>query len=139
MLPEGYEQRLGVQCLIETSWAPQAAVLAHKATGGFITHCGWNSALESVAVGVPMIALPLQSDQPANALLLAKEAKVAVEMKIGDDGIAKRNEVEIAVRSLMAAEEMKLRVKGLSKAAMAAVSEGGVAWKILDSFINYWS
>jgi cis-zeatin O-glucosyltransferase len=50
-------------------------ILAHEATGDFITHCEWNSVQESVAAGVPMIALPLQSDQPANALLLAKEAK----------------------------------------------------------------
>lgn len=58
-LPEGYEQQLGGRCLIETSWAPQAAILAHEATGAFITHCGWNSVLESVAAGVPMIGLPL--------------------------------------------------------------------------------
>jgi hypothetical protein len=139
LLPEGYEQRVEGRCLIETGWAPQAAILAHEATGAFITHCGWNSILESVVAGVPMIALPLQSDQPANALLLVREAKVAVEMKTSN-GVAEKDEVERAVRCLMAAEEMKQGVKGLSEAAFAAVSEkGGAAWENLDSFVQYFS
>jgi len=141
-LPDGYERRLGGRCIIECWWAPQAAILAHEATGAFITHCGWNSALESVAAGVPMIALPLESDQPANALLLV-EAEVAVEVKM-NDGVAEREEVERAVRKLMAvdeaAEEMKRRVKALSIAAAAAISnEGGAAWKNLDAFVQYSS
>lgn len=139
LLPEGYERRLQGRCLIETGWAPQGAILAHEATGAFISHCGWNSCLESVAAGVPIIALPLQVDQPANALLLAREAKVAVEMKIVD-GIAGRNEVERAVRSLMSGEsvEVKRRVEAVSKAAIAAIfNEDGDAWRNLDSFIQY--
>lgn len=141
LLPEGYERRVEGRCLIETGWAPQPAILAHEATGAFITHCGWNSALESVAAGIPMIALPLQSDQPANALLLAKEAKLAMEMKISE-GVAKRAEVERSVRKLMSteAEKMKQRVKDVGKGAVAAVSEeGGAAWKKIDSFIEYVS
>jgi UDP:flavonoid glycosyltransferase YjiC (YdhE family) len=140
LLPEGYERRMQGRCLIETGWAPQGAILAHEATGAFISHCGWNSCLESVAAGVPLIALPLQTDQPANALLLAKETKVAVEMKF-IDGVARREEVESAVRSLMAGEEeveVKRRVKAVSKAAVSALSyEGGAAWKNLESFIQY--
>jgi hypothetical protein len=76
-----------------------------------------------MAAGVPIIALPLQADQPANALLLAREAKVAVEMKI-IDGVARRDEVESAVRSLMSGGgvEVKRRVKAVSKAAVSALS-----------------
>jgi len=139
LLPEGYERRVQGRCLIETGWAPQGAILAHEATGAFISHCGWNSCLESVAAGVPIIALPLQVDQPVNALLLAREAKVAVEMKI-IDGIAERNEVERAVRRLMSGEglEVKRRVEAVSKAAVSAIfREEGDAWKNLDSFIQY--
>lgn len=141
VLPEGYERRLGGRCLIETWWAPQAAILSHEATGAFITHCGWNSVLESVAAGVPMIALPLQSDQSANALVLAKDSKVAVEMK-RSDGLAERHEVERhevekAVRRVMAADEMKRRVKAVSKAALAAISSEGTTWKNLGSFIQF--
>lgn len=138
-LPEGYEQRLEGRCLIETRWAPQAAILAHEATGAFITHCGWNSVLESVVAGVPMIPLPLHSEQPINAVLLAKEVKLAVEMKISD-GVAKRDEVKRAVRALMAEEEMKRRLKDVSVVALAAVSEeGGAVWKNVESFIQHWS
>lgn len=142
VLPDGYERRLGTRCIIECFWAPQVTILGHQATGAFITHCGWNSALESVAAGVPMIALPLQTDGPANALIL-EEAKVAVEINMSD-GFAKKEEVERAVRRLMAAdeaaEELKRRVKVVSKAATAAISdEGGAAWKSLDAFIQYSS
>lgn len=142
LLPEGYERRVQERCLIETGWAPQGLILAHEATGAFISHCGWNSCLESVAAGVPLIALPLQTDQPTNALLLVRETKVAVEMKM-IDGVATRDEVESAVRSLMAGEddeevEVKRRVKAVSKAAISALSyEGGAAWKKLESFIQY--
>jgi hypothetical protein len=142
VLPDGYVKRLGGRCLIECRWAPQAAILAHEATGAFITHCGWNSALESVAAGVPMIALPLQSDQPVNAFFLVEEAKVAVEIKMSD-GVGKREEVERAVRRLMAldeaAEELKRRVKAVSIAAVAAISNEGAAWKNLDAFVQYCS
>lgn len=142
VLPDGYEQRLGARCLVECQWAPQAAILAHQATGAFITHCGWNSALESVAAGVPMIAFPLQSDQPINAFLLVEEAKVAVEMKMSD-GVMKREEVERGVRRITAMDEaalqMKLRVRALSIAAAAAISNDGAARKNLDAFIQHLS
>lgn len=142
VLPDGYEQRLGARCFVECQWAPQAAILAHEATGTFITHCGWNSVLESVAAGVPMIAFPLQADQPVNAFLLVEEAKVAVEIKM-IDGLRKREDVERAVRSVMAMDEaalqMKRRVKALSIAAAAAISKEGAARKNLDSFIQHWS
>lgn len=139
LLPEGYEQRVQGRCLIETGWAPQGAILEHGATGAFISHCGWNSCLESMAAGVPIIALPLQVDQPANAMLLAREGKVAVEMKM-IDGVAERDEVERAVRCLMSGEDMevKRRVEAVRNAAVSALShEGGAAWKNLDSFIEY--
>lgn len=140
LLPEDYERRVQGRCLIETEWAPQGAILAHEATGVFISHCGWNSSLESMTAGVPLIALPLQTDQPANALMLAKEAKVAVEMKM-IDGVARRDEVESAVKSFLCGvekAEVKRRVKEVSKSAISALSyEGGAAWKNLDSFIQY--
>lgn len=146
VLPDGYERRLGTRCIIECFWAPQLRILGHQATGAFITHCGWNSALESVVAGVPMIALPLQSDGPANAFILA-QAKLALEINMSD-GFAKKEEVERAVRRLMApdeapdeaVEELKRRVKVVSKAAAAAISnEGGAAWKSLDAFVEYSS
>jgi UDP:flavonoid glycosyltransferase YjiC (YdhE family) len=53
-------------------WVPQLQILAHPAIGGFLTLCGWNSALESMCMGVPMVAMPIQAEQMTNATLLDK-------------------------------------------------------------------
>jgi len=59
--------------------APQIGVLSHLSTGGFLSHCGWNSTIESILHGVRMIAWPLFAEQKMNAFLLVKEMKVGIE------------------------------------------------------------
>ncbi|MCI68776.1 UDP-glucose flavonoid 3-O-glucosyltransferase 6-like, partial [Trifolium medium] len=63
-------------------WAPQVQVLAHPATGGFVSHCGWNSTLESIHYGVPIATWPLFADQQTNALELVSELKMGVEIAL---------------------------------------------------------
>ncbi|XP_057751625.1 UDP-glucose iridoid glucosyltransferase-like [Arachis stenosperma] len=87
------------------TWAPQREVLAHRAVGGFWSHCGWNSTLESVCFGVPMMCQPCFGDQRVNARLVSNVWKVGIEcseMRI------RRDEVEGAVRRMMVSEEGKL-------------------------------
>ncbi|KAM0835657.1 hypothetical protein ACQ4PT_062804 [Festuca glaucescens] len=55
LLPEGFLDRTRGRGMVVSSWAPQVEVLRHPATGAFVTHCGWNSTLEAVAAGVPMV------------------------------------------------------------------------------------
>ncbi|KAL4326978.1 hypothetical protein S245_042475 [Arachis hypogaea] len=86
-------------------WAPQKEVLAHRAVGGFWSHCGWNSTLESVCFGVPMMCQPYFGDQRVNARLVSDVWKVGIEcseMRI------RKDEVEGAVRRMMVSEEGKL-------------------------------
>ena len=59
ILPEGFLERTKDRGLVVRSWAPQVAILSHDSVGGFVTHCGWNSVLEAVCGGVPMLAWPL--------------------------------------------------------------------------------
>ncbi|MQL75834.1 hypothetical protein Taro_008198 [Colocasia esculenta] len=134
-LPEGFEERTAETGMVITGWAPQILLLNHEAVGGFVTHCGWNSCLEGVTAGLPMVAWPLFADQFYNEWLLVQVLGVGVSM-----GGAKRytlreeerplvgaEEVARAVKVLMGGggEEMRRRVRELKEAARAAMREGG--------------
>ncbi|KAL1224498.1 UDP-glycosyltransferase 85A2 [Cardamine amara subsp. amara] len=85
------------------SWCPQEKVLSHQAIGGFLTHNGWNSTLESLCGGVPMVCWPFFAEQQTNCKYCCDEWEVGIE--IGGD--VKRDEVEAVVRELMDGEKGK--------------------------------
>ncbi|CAL9215913.1 unnamed protein product [Arabidopsis halleri] len=92
------------------SWCPQEKVLSHPMVGGFLTHCGWNSTLESISGGVPMICWPFFAEQQTNCKFCCNEWGVGIE--IGGD--VKREEVEMVVRELMDGEKgKKMREKAV--------------------------
>nr|KYP35536.1 Cytokinin-N-glucosyltransferase 1 [Cajanus cajan] len=88
-------------CIVK--WAPQREVLAHQGVGGFWSHCGWNSTLESLCEGVPIMCQPYFGDQRVNARLLSHVWKVGLEWS----NVIERNEIEGTVRRLMVNEEGK--------------------------------
>ncbi|GKU87969.1 hypothetical protein SLEP1_g2291 [Rubroshorea leprosula] len=140
-LPEGYLDRTKEQGLLVPSWAPQMQILAHKSTAGFLTHCGWNSALESIINGVPMIAWPLYAEQSTNAVLLTEALKVALRPKPNQNGLVGREEIAKTVKSLMQEEEgMKIRerMNVMKEAAANAVREGGSSTKTLSQLVLKW-
>lgn len=125
-LPEGFADEAKEQGQI-ISWAPQAAVLAHPAVCGFFSHCGWNSTLESICTGVPLLGWPHMFDQVTNCWLAANEWKIGVALKTDEDNKTDRREVERAVRLLMegeAAEEMRTRAAKLKDVARMAIKDG---------------
>ncbi|KAL1223871.1 UDP-glycosyltransferase 72B1 [Cardamine amara subsp. amara] len=111
-LPQGFLKRIKDRGFVIPSWALQAQVLAHPFTGGFLTHCGWNSTLESIVHGVPLIAWPLYAEQKMNAILLADDIHVAFRARAGDDGVVRKEEVVKVVRGLMGSEEGRGLMKG---------------------------
>ncbi|OEL27233.1 UDP-glycosyltransferase 88F4 [Dichanthelium oligosanthes] len=78
VLPDGFLERTKDRGLVVKSWAPQVDVLRHQATGAFVTHCGWNSTLETITAGVPTLCWPLYAEQMLNKVL------ATVDMGIGD-------------------------------------------------------
>ncbi|KAH7840322.1 hypothetical protein Vadar_015551 [Vaccinium darrowii] len=82
-LPVGFLKRIEERGMVVDGWAPQAQILAHSSIGGFVSHCGWNSILESLNFGVPIIAVPMNNDQPVNAKLV-EEVGVGLEVRRND-------------------------------------------------------
>nr|XP_024927299.2 UDP-glucosyltransferase 29-like [Ziziphus jujuba var. spinosa] len=83
-LPEGYLERVRERGMVVENWAPQVKILNHANTGGFVSHCGWGSLMESIKFGVPIIAMPMQFDQPMNARL-AEVSGIGLEIKMDND------------------------------------------------------
>ncbi|EFJ15226.1 hypothetical protein SELMODRAFT_118685 [Selaginella moellendorffii] len=129
LLPQGFESRVIApgRGLIVTTWAPQQEILKHQATGGFVTHCGWNSVLECVCLaGVPMVCWPLISDQPTTCRFVVDGLRIGVEIHEDASGFVDRGEIENAVKMVMVEGAEMRRIAGEYKrlAAIAASEEG---------------
>ncbi|XP_002972271.2 7-deoxyloganetin glucosyltransferase [Selaginella moellendorffii] len=112
-------------------WAPQLAVLQHPSVGGFLSHCGWNSILESVSSGVPVLGWPIASEQNTNCKLALQERGVGMELADRSSG-----GVASAVRELMASEELRRNVAEIGRNARAAAAAGGSSHRNLHDFFH---
>ncbi|KAH0451152.1 hypothetical protein IEQ34_018451 [Dendrobium chrysotoxum] len=124
----GFLERTKLRGLVVKSWVPQVAVLGHPAVGGFVTHCGWNSALESIVAGVPMIAWPQQNEHMVNKNFLVEEAKLVVAMRGFKGGLVDSDEIEERVCWLMISrggKDLRARVAAARDCGMAALRVGG--------------
>ncbi|XP_058225670.1 hydroquinone glucosyltransferase [Rhododendron vialii] len=140
-LPKGFVDRTKGYGLLVPSWAPQAQILSHRSTGGFLTHCGWNSTLESVVHGVPLIVWPLYAEQKMNAVMLIEDVKVALRPKVGENGIVGRVEIAKVVKGLMEGEEGKqarTRMRDLKDAAERVLSADGSSTRSLAELAQKW-
>ncbi|KAL7125725.1 hypothetical protein ABFS83_14G135400 [Erythranthe nasuta] len=140
-LPEGFLDRIGARGMVQPLWGPQAQILAHKSTGAFMSHCGWNSTLESVVNGVPLIAWPLYAEQRMNAVMLHEDVKIALRPEVGESGLVERVEVANVVKCLMEGEEgdeVRNRVRGLKNDAEKVLSENGSSTISLGELANKW-
>jgi UDP:flavonoid glycosyltransferase YjiC (YdhE family) len=129
--------------LVVKSWAPQVAVLNHESVGGFVTHCGWNSVLEALSAGVPMVAWPLYAGQRLNRVILVEEIRIALQMKESKNGFVKAAEVEKRIRELMDSEEgwsIRERILSMKNEAKAALSDqsGSSSRMALDKLRQSW-
>ncbi|KAM0879820.1 hypothetical protein ACQ4PT_033964 [Festuca glaucescens] len=141
-LPEGFVQRTEGRGLAVAAWAPQVRVLSHPATAAFVSHCGWNSTLESAVAGVPVIAWPLHTEQRMNALLLEESLGVALRPRAREEGcVMAREEVAAAVKELMEGENgraVRRRAEELQQAAARALSPEGSSSQALEDVAAKW-
>ncbi|KAL4558039.1 hypothetical protein LXL04_036235 [Taraxacum kok-saghyz] len=143
-LPNGFEERVEGRGLVVRGWAPQIEILGHVATGGFMTHCGWNSCTESISKGVPMATWPMHSDQPRNAFLICDVLRIGLAVRDWErrDEVVKSVVVEDVIRRLMDSkegEEVRKRVVELADTVQSSVAEGSDSHKETDSFISFIS
>ncbi|XP_042518175.1 scopoletin glucosyltransferase-like [Macadamia integrifolia] len=164
-LPEGVKERAMEEVevkkttkgLIITGWVPQVVILNHRAIGGFLTHCGWNSILEGVGAGVPMITWPVSSEQFYNEKLVTQVLRIGIAVGakmwslFDSDGeikkeTVKKGEIEKAVIRLMMGDggggegeevqQMRTRAREMSFKAKRAMEEGGSSYFDLTALIN---
>ncbi|KAF8376955.1 hypothetical protein HHK36_030326 [Tetracentron sinense] len=142
LLPEGFLDRTQGRGLVISSWAPQVAVLSRESVGGFVTHCGWNSVLEAVCAGVPMVAWPLYAEQHMNKAVLVEDMKLAIPMEQSDEnGFVSATEIKKRVKELMDSEEgraLRRRSQEMRESAMAAWSEFGSSMTALTELAQSW-
>jgi hydroquinone glucosyltransferase len=134
-LPSGFLERTKEKGLVIPSWAPQIQILSHRSVGGFLSHCGWNSILESVIHGVPLIAWPLFGEQRMNAVLLSEGLKVGLRPRVHENGIVERVEVSKVIKCLMEGEEgrnLRKRINELKEVANSALQENGSSTKTIS-------
>uniref|UniRef100_A0A0E0IE38 Glycosyltransferase n=1 Tax=Oryza nivara TaxID=4536 RepID=A0A0E0IE38_ORYNI len=139
LLPAGFLERTSGQGAVVKQWAPQVDVLHHQATGAFVTHCGWNSALEGITAGVPMLCWPLHSEQKMNKVLMVEEMGIAVEMVGWQQGLVTAEEVEAKVRLVMESEagvELRARVTAHKEAAAVAWTDVGSSRAAFTEFLS---
>ncbi|XP_059284654.1 anthocyanidin 3-O-glucosyltransferase 2-like [Lycium ferocissimum] len=145
VLPEGFLQRTKGKGKV-IGWAPQVDILSHPAAGGFVSHCGWNSTLESVCSGVPMATWPVYAEQQSNAFQLVKDLGMAVEIKMdyrkdlnsrNPTVLVKAEEIENGIRQLMDSEnKIRAKVRDMKEKSKAAIMEGGSSHVALGQFVE---
>lgn len=134
MLPEGYLGSVAGRGMV-VPWSPQDLVLAHPSTACFLTHCGWNSTLETLAAGVPVVAFPQWGDQCTDAKYLVEEFKMGVRIGAPLRRDAVRDAVDAAVGGPDAAAMVE-NARAWSAAAKTAVSAGGSSDRHVQAFVD---
>ena len=136
-LPGNVLQEIAENGLV-LNWCLQLEVLAHKAIGCFMTHCGWNSTLEALSLGVPMIVMPQWMDQTTNAKYIMDVWKVRVRIKVDEKGIATKEEIELCIREVIGGDrgkEMKRNLTKWMELAKEAVDIDGSSDKNIEEFV----
>uniref|UniRef100_A0ACD5V792 Uncharacterized protein n=1 Tax=Avena sativa TaxID=4498 RepID=A0ACD5V792_AVESA len=141
-LPFGFLERTKEVGLVVPSWAPQVRVLGHRATRAMVTHCGWNSVMESVMHGVPMIAWPLYAEQRENAVMLHEETKIALRPKVrGAQGLILGEDIAEVVNDMMNGKEgeaARMNVVKLQEAARSGLAPSGISHETLMELVSKW-
>lgn len=138
-LPNNFKEEISEKQGLVVSWCSQLEVLAHESVGCFVTHCGFNSTLEALSLGVPMVAMPQWTDQSTNAKYVEDVWEVGKRARPDEKGVVRREVVEMCIREVMEerkGKQMKENAIKWKALAKDAISEGGSSDKNIDEFVN---
>ncbi|KAI3701903.1 hypothetical protein L6452_27361 [Arctium lappa] len=137
-LPKGFMDRKSEKGLV-VAWCRQLEVLSHESVGCFVTHCGFNSTLEAISLGVPVIAMPQWTDQITNAKCLEDIWGVGIRVKRDEKGIVRRVNLVSCIEAIMEGEQGVVARRNAKKwrdLTIEAVAEGGSSDKDIDAFVS---
>ncbi|XXG44858.1 hypothetical protein AAC387_Pa02g0097 [Persea americana] len=137
-LPNKFKEETQDKGLI-VKWCPQLEVLAHHAIGCFVTHCGWNSTLEALSLGVPLVGVPQWTDQPTNAKYVEEVWRVGLRPRVDEKGIVGRIEMEHCIREVMEGErgrDIKRNACKWKELTKEALSPGGSSYNNIEEFVT---
>ncbi|KAL4194399.1 hypothetical protein AMTRI_Chr05g68360 [Amborella trichopoda] len=137
-LPEGFVEATSEQGLV-VPWCPQLHVLAHRGVGCFVTHCGWNSTLEGLSQGVPMVTVPQRSYHPTNAKFVSDVWITGARLEVGNKGFVLKGELERCIREVMEGERgahIRANAQRWRDQAREAVAEGGPSDNNVKEFVT---
>lgn len=137
-LPKDFAQETSEKGLI-VSWCPQLDVLSHEAICCFVTHCGWNSTLEALSLGVPMVAMPQWTDQSTNSKFVMDVWKMGVRATVDDNGLVSRETIASCIREVVEGErgeEIKKNVTKWKEYARESMAEGGSSDLNIEEFVS---
>ncbi|KAL2464651.1 UDP-glycosyltransferase 74D1 [Forsythia ovata] len=141
-LPQGFDEKTREAGMVVRDWAPQTEILAHPSTGGFMSHCGWNSCIESITMGVPIAAWPMHSDQPRNAVFVTDVLKIGIHVRewTQREKLVKASTIENIVKRLVASDEgneIRKKAEEVAAAVRMSTEAGGVSRIEFESFIAH--
>ena len=137
-LPNGFLDKTKEYGLV-VPWAPQAEILSHRAVGVCVMHCGWNSMLESIVGGVPMICKPFFADHGLNLRTVVDVWEIGVRV---EGEVFTKEEFERCLNLVLYKEEgkkMREKIKFLKELATKALDPRGSStanFKLLQGIIT---
>ncbi|XP_034673674.1 UDP-glycosyltransferase 83A1-like isoform X1 [Vitis riparia] len=133
--PDGFTERVAENGKI-VSWAPQEKVLAHPSVACFLSHCGWNSTMDGIGMGVPFLCWPYVVDQFHNQSYICDKWKVGLGLNPDENGFISRHEIKKKIEMLVSDDGIKANVEKLKEMTRKSVSEGGSSYKNFQTFVE---
>ncbi|KAL4280727.1 hypothetical protein GQ457_03G025890 [Hibiscus cannabinus] len=122
------------------TWCNQLEMLAHRTVGCFVTHCGWNSTLEGLSLGVPMIGVPKWTDQLTDAKFVEEIWEIGVRAEEDEEGVVRKDELMRCLKEVMEGEkgkEMKRKANKWRDSAKRAIDQGGSSDQCINEFVEH--